>query len=75
MPEMKTLSKVETFALRSAREKAAAADAEFRGLIDEVAVAHGIDVKADGQNWQFAPDFSHVIYVPAPKPEEPQIQE
>lgn len=75
MPETKTLSRVEGFALRAAREKAAAAHAEFLGLIDEIAAAHGIDVKADGQNWQFAPDFSHMIYVPAPKPEEPQIQE
>lgn len=75
MSERKTLSKVERFALQSAREKAIAAHAEFLGLIDEIAAAHGIDVKADGQNWQFAPDFSHMIYVPAPKPEEPQIQD
>lgn len=75
MPEKKTLSRVETFALRASREKLAAAEVELRGLIDEIAAAHGIDVKADGQNWQFAPDFSHMIYVPAPKPEEPQIQE
>lgn len=75
MSEKKTLSKVERFALQSAREKAIIAQNEFQVIIEEVASAHGIDVKADGQNWQFAPDFSHMIYVPAPKPEEPQIQE
>jgi len=49
-----------------------AVDAEFRGLVEEVAAAHGVDSKKDGGDWQFAQDFSKMIFVPAPaKPKEP----
>lgn len=68
MAETKTLSKVETFALRAARERAVLADAEFRAIIDEVAAAHGIDAKGEGNDWQFSPDFLRIVYAPAPKP-------
>lgn len=66
MPETKTLSKVERFALVAARDKAQEANALFNDLIGEVAAAHGVD-QADGQDWQFTRDFSAMIYAPRPK--------
>jgi hypothetical protein len=68
MPETKTLSKVEQFALVAARDKAQEAGTVFNDLITEVAVAHGVDQVA-GPDWQFTRDFSTMIYVPRPRPE------
>jgi hypothetical protein len=68
MPETKTLSKVEQFALLSAREKAQEAGALFNDLNVEVTKAHGIK-EADAPDWQFTRDFSAMIYVPRPRPE------
>ncbi len=70
MAETKTLSRVEAFALRAARERAAAADTEFRSLIEEVGSAHGIDSKKDGNDWTFSPDFTVLTYTPRPKAPE-----
>ena len=66
MPETKTLSKVEQFALISARERMQESQAVFNELIGEVARAHGVN-QAAGPDWQFKPDFSGMIYVPRPK--------
>ncbi|MCK9519472.1 MAG: hypothetical protein M0R06_22560 [Sphaerochaeta sp.] len=69
MAEKKTLSKVETYALLAGREKIAIAEAEMRALIDDVAAAHGVNAKKDGDRWQFTPDFSAMVLAPpAPKP-------
>jgi hypothetical protein len=69
MPETKTLSKVEQFALVAAREKAQEAGATFNDLIQDVAAAHGVD-QAAGPDWQFNRNFSAMIYVPRPKQKE-----
>jgi hypothetical protein len=69
MPETKTLSKVEQFALQAARDKAQEAGALFNELIGDVAAAHGVEQK-DGADWQFSRDFSAMIYAPRPKQEE-----
>ena len=66
MPETKTMSKVEKFALQKAQEQVELARETFQDLVNEIAKEHGVD-QAAGPDWKFKTDFSAMIYTPRPK--------
>ena len=63
MPETKTLSKVERFALASARDKIFAAQNDFNEIAKEVCGGHGIPPD-EMSDWSFSPDGAALIRTP-----------